>query len=152
MGLAIVMALAGMGLGYVLYRNAYATADALDPLERMMPGVFRALNNRLYFDEIYASVFGRLLRWRGAGVALVRQAGARRLDQRHRPVDDVLGAGQLYHDDVVLNDGVDALSDGTNAVGDTARKVETGKIQDYGALIFMGVVVLGVIYLYGFGR
>ena len=55
-------------------------------------------------------------------------------------------------DDVVLNDGADAISDGTNAVGDTARRVETGKIQDYGALIFMGVVVLGVIYLYGFGR
>jgi X-X-X-Leu-X-X-Gly heptad repeat protein len=51
-------------------------------------------------------------------------------------------------DDLVLNDGADALSDGTNAAGDGARQIETGKIQDYVSLIFMGVVVIGVIYLY----
>jgi NADH-quinone oxidoreductase subunit L len=150
--LAIVVALSGMGLGFALYRNAFATADALDPLERMMPGVFRALNNRLYFDEIYASIFGRL----SYGVALAWRWFDRRV------LDGLInGTGLLTMffgrvnfiiDDVVLNDGVDAISDGTNAVGDTARRVETGKIQDYGALIFMGVVVLGVIYLYGFGR
>jgi NADH-quinone oxidoreductase subunit L len=152
MGLAIVVALAGMGLGFTLYRNAFATADALDPLERMMPGVFRALNNRLYFDEIYASIFGRL----SYGLALAWRWFDRRV------LDGLInGTGLLTMffgrvnfiiDDVVLNDGVDAISDGTNVVGDTARRVETGKIQDYGALIFMGVVVLGVIYLYGFGR
>ena len=150
--IATVLAVGGIGLGFALYRNAFATADALDPLERMMPGVFRALNNRLYFDEIYASVFGRL----SYGLALAwRWFDKRVLDGLINGTGLLTmfwGRVNFIIDDVVLNDGVDALSDGTNVVGDAARKVETGKIQDYGALIFMGVVVLGVIYLYGFGR
>ena len=55
-------------------------------------------------------------------------------------------------DDLILNDGVDAVSDGTNAVGDGTRQIETGKIQDYVSLIFAGVVILGIIYLYGVRR
>jgi NADH-quinone oxidoreductase subunit L len=151
-GIATVVALAGIGLGWMLYRNAFATADALDPLEQMMPSVFRALNRKLYFDELYANTFGKL----SYGLALAWRWFDKRV------LDGVLnGAGMLtlffgqvnyIFDDTVLNDGADALSDGTNAAGDTIRHTETGKIQDYVSLIFMGVVVIGVIYLYGFGR
>jgi NADH-quinone oxidoreductase subunit L len=152
MGFAIVVALAGIGLGWALYSRAYRTADEPDPLERLMPRVFGALNQRLYFDEIYASTFGRL----SYGLALAWSW----LD-RHVLDAFVNGTGvftllwgriNFILDDLILNDGVDALSDGTNAAGDGARQIETGKIQDYVSLIFLGVVVLGVIYLYGFRK
>jgi len=151
-GIATVVALAGIGLGWMLYRDAFATAMDIDPLERMMPGVFRALNRKLYFDELYASTFGRLsyglaLAWgwldRNVLDGLVNGAGVFTM---------FWGRVNFILDDLILNDGADALSDGTNAAGDGARQIETGKIQDYLSLIFMGVVVIGVIYLYGFGR
>ena len=52
-------------------------------------------------------------------------------------------------DDTLLNDGSDAIADGTVASGNVVRQSETGKIQDYISLIFAGVVILGLIYLYG---
>jgi NADH-quinone oxidoreductase subunit L len=47
---------------------------------------------------------------------------------------------------------MDAVSEGTNVAGDVTRQTETGKIQDYVSLIFAGVVVLGIIYLYAIKR
>jgi NADH-quinone oxidoreductase subunit L len=152
-GIATVLALAGIGLGWRLYSSAFATATDVDPLERMMPGVFRALNQRLYFDELYANTFGKLsyglaLAWgwldRNVLDAFVNGTGVFTM---------FLGRLNFILDDFVLNDVVgDGLADVSNASGDNIRQAETGKIQDYVSLIFMGVVVLGVIYLYGFGR
>ncbi len=70
-GIATVIAFAGIGLGWMLYRNAYATSEDADPLERLMPGVFRALNRKLYFDE--------------------------RFHQRHRLVYSVHRPAELHH-------------------------------------------------------
>jgi NADH-quinone oxidoreductase subunit L len=148
MTVAIGVALLGIGLGWSLYRNAYATAEDPDPLERMMPGVFRALNRKLYFDELYASTFGKL----SYGLALAWNWLDRRVLDGFINGTGIFtlfwGRVNFILDDLILNDGADALSDGTNAAGDGARQIETGKIQDYVSLIFMGVVVIGVIYLY----
>ena len=151
-GIATALALAGIGLGFVLYRNAFASSEDADPLERMMPSVFAALNQRLYFDQLYANTFGRL----SYGLAVAWSWLDRNV------LDGFLNGtgfftmfmGRLNFiiDDTLLNDGVDAVSDGTNVAGDTVRQTETGKIQDYVSLIFAGVVILGIIYLYGVGR
>ncbi|HEX9439004.1 MAG TPA: NADH-quinone oxidoreductase subunit L, partial [Roseiflexaceae bacterium] len=121
--IATVVALVGVGLGWMLYRNAFATAADADPLERMMPGVFRALNRRLYFDELYANTFGKL----SYALALAWNWLDRRV------LDRVInGAGLLTMffgrvnfilDDTLLNDGADLLSEGTNAAGDNARRI-----------------------------
>jgi NADH-quinone oxidoreductase subunit L len=152
MSIAIVVALAGIGLGWWVYRDAFATAADLDPLERMMPSIFRALNRKLYFDELYANTFGKL----SYGLAIAWNWLDRRL------LDGVInGTGLLtllwgrlnfIIDDTLLNDGADLLSEGTNVAGDGARQAETGKIQDYVSLVFAGVVVIGIIYLYAFRK
>jgi NADH-quinone oxidoreductase subunit L len=152
MSIAIVVALGGMGLGWWVYRDAFATAADLDPLERMMPSIFRALNRKLYFDELYANTFGKL----SYGLAIAWNWLDRRV------FDGVInGTGLLtllwgrvnfIIDDTLLNDGADLLSEGTNVAGDGARQAETGKIQDYVSLVFAGVVVIGIIYLYAFRK
>jgi NADH-quinone oxidoreductase subunit L len=151
-GLATVLALAGIGLGWTLYRNAFATAADLDPLERMMPGVFRALNHKLYFDELYANTFGRLSYVLALAWGWIDRRLLDRLINGTGLLTMVWGRLNFIIDDTVLNDGLDAVSDGTNALGDTARRTETGKIQDYVSLIFGGVVIIGIIYLYALGR
>jgi NADH-quinone oxidoreductase subunit L len=118
----------------------------------MMPGVFRALNRKLYFDELYANTFGKA----SYGLALAWNWLDRRVLDAFVNGTGIFtmfwGRINFIVDDLVLNDGADALADGTNAAGDGARQIETGKIQDYVSLIFMGVVVIGVIYLYAFRK
>lgn len=117
-----------------------------------MPGVFQTLNRKFYFDEIYANTFGRL----SYGLAVAWSWFDRTV------LDGFLNGTGLFTlflgrvnfiiDDTVLNDGMDAVSEGTTVAGDVTRQTETGKIQDYVSLIFGGVVILGIIYLYGVRR
>ncbi len=148
--IALVLAVAGIGLGMALYRNAFASAEDLDPLEARFPGLFRLLNKKYYFDEIYASTFGRL----SYGLALAWSWLDRRVLDRFINGTGLftlfVGEVNFIVDDTLLNDGADRLSDLALESGDGVRQIETGKIQDYVSLIFMGVVVLGIIYLYAF--
>jgi NADH-quinone oxidoreductase subunit L len=148
--IALVLALAGIGLGVSLYRNAFASAEDLDPLEARFPALFRLLNKKYYFDEFYASTFGRL----SYGLALAWSWLDRRVLDRFINGTGLftlfVGEVNFIVDDTLLNDGADRLTDLALESGDGVRQIETGKIQDYVSLIFMGVVVLGIIYLYAF--
>jgi NADH-quinone oxidoreductase subunit L len=149
-GIATGFALLGIFLGFALYRGAFTRSTDLDPLEAGMPGLFRILNRKFYIDELYGATIGRFTNWLGRGLGFFDQ----------NVVDGTVngvGVGSLLLakinfiiDDLVLNQGADTLADATTYTGDGLRQTTTGKIQDYGALIFAGVVMLAVIYLYAF--
>jgi NADH-quinone oxidoreductase subunit L len=150
----IAIVIAGLGIfgGWSLYRNAFATADELDPLERMMPAVFTALNQRLYIDQMYAKTIGVLteelaLAWEWIDEQIINRAltGLSAFTL-------FLGRFNFILDDALLNDGVDGTADNTKFFGDRIRQSITGRFQDYAAIAFIGVVILGVISLYGFGN
>jgi NADH-quinone oxidoreductase subunit L len=148
--IATVLSLLGIGLGVLLYRNAFATAADPDPLEARFPRLFLVLNRKFYFDELYANTLGRL----SYGLALAWNWFDRRV------LDGIVNGTGLFTlfmgrvnfivDDFVLNDGADALSTTTIESGDNLRQTVTGKIQDYVSLIFAGVVLIGILYLYAF--
>lgn len=146
---ASAVALAGMAAGYLLYRGAFTTAADQDPLERMLPGVFGLLQRKFQVDELYAASFGRLALWLAAAWAWLDRAVLDRFLSGAGAFTQFLGQVNFIVDDTVLNDGAEALAGGTVASGDRARRTETGKIQDYIAIVFAGVVILGAIYLYG---
>ncbi|MBL8056523.1 MAG: NADH-quinone oxidoreductase subunit L, partial [Anaerolineales bacterium] len=52
-GLSTVLALAALGLAYVLYARAYAAADERDPLQGLLGPVFSWLRGKWYVDELY---------------------------------------------------------------------------------------------------
>ena len=96
-----------MFFGWWLYANAFATATDLDPLERMMPGVFRVLNRKFYFDEIYGSTFGKLsygLAWAWNLFDRYVLDGILRLTA---VITVFFGRLNFIIDDTVLNDGAD---------------------------------------------
>jgi proton-translocating NADH-quinone oxidoreductase chain L len=148
--IATVLALLGIFLGFVMYRGAFTRSTDRDPLEVRAPGLFHILNRKFFIDELYGATIGRLTNWLGRGLGFFDQ----------NVVDGTVngvGLGQLLLakinfiiDDLVLNQGADTLADATTYTGDGLRQTITGKIQDYGALIFAGVVMLAVIYLYAF--
>jgi NADH-quinone oxidoreductase subunit L len=148
-GIAIVLAALGIFLGVAMYRDAFYRSTDSDPLEVMMPGIFRVLNNKFGIDELYGATVGRLTDALGGVFWGVDRA-----------VDGVVnGVGLLSMlwakinfiiDDFVLNQGADTLAEATTYTGDGLRQTTTGKIQDYGALVVMGVLIIGVIYLFAF--
>jgi NADH-quinone oxidoreductase subunit L len=64
------------------------------------------------------------------------------------PATVFLGYVNFIIDDVMLNDGADMLAKETNKAGDEARRTQSGHVQDYLALIFVGVLVMGIIFIY----
>jgi NADH-quinone oxidoreductase subunit L len=149
MAISSAIALGGILLGWLVYRNAFASsAEEADPLERIMPGVFTLLNRKFYFDELYAATFGiaaavlaRIWTWFDERVIdrVVIETGR---------FTRFLGQVNFIIDDAMLNDGADLMATGTQVAGDRTRRTTTGKVQDYVALAFAGAVVLGVLYLY----
>ncbi len=148
-GIATVLALAGIALGWVMYSGAFVHSTDVDPLERMMPGIFAVLHNKFGIDELYGATVGSLTDLLGVA-----------LSGLDRAVDAVVnGVGSLslvwakinfIIDDLFLNQGADTLAEATTYTGDGMRQTTTGKIQDYGSLIFVGALIIGIIYLYAF--
>jgi NADH-quinone oxidoreductase subunit L len=149
-GLAVVVALAGVGLGVALYRDAFVSATDSDPLERLLgQSGWRVLHQRFFIDELYRASIGRLSNGLAAGWQWVDRRAIAPVVNGVGALTLLLSRANARIDDAVLNDGVDALANGTVASGDQARRSLTGLVQDYIWLVCAGLLLLAVIYLYG---
>ncbi len=146
-GMSLLVALAGIAAGWFLYANAFKTAQDTDPLQKRLPG-FAILNNKFYLDELYSLT-----------VRALTYALAFAWSWIDRNIFDriINGVGKLtlfisrlnfIVDDTILNDGPDSVANGTVTTGKGVRQVQTGQAQDYLAFIFVGVVIIALIYLY----
>ena len=116
-----LVAVAGIGLAYVMYVRRWVVSEGLEA--RVRPA-YVALSRKYYFDEAYEEyVTGRGL-YRGL---------ARALDWADKSIVDKLvnGIGWL----------------GAN-VGGALRQGQTGQLQSYGAAISVGVLVIVGLYLF----
>ncbi|NTW02698.1 MAG: NADH-quinone oxidoreductase subunit L [Oscillochloris sp.] len=147
-GISLLIAGAGIAVGWYTYQGAFGAAKDTDPLAARAPGLFRLLNEKYRIDELYTASFGRLT----ALLALLWSF----IDSSI--LDGIVnGVGHLtlfisrinfIVDDTLLNDGPDALADGTNVTGRQTTRLQTGKVQDYVAYVFAGALALAVLYLY----
>jgi NADH-quinone oxidoreductase subunit L len=149
-GIATIVAFIGIALGVLIYGRAYRTSTDRDPLAGALGPIWTLLENKFYIDEIYDRTFialtygaGRLLAWIDRHVVdrVVNLTGLATL---------FLGRVNFIIDDFSLNTVTDDIGEGTIMIGDGVRQSATGKIQDYAAYIFGGVVVVALIYLYAF--
>ena len=148
---SLIVALGGLAVGYLLYRGyaALGQSEALDPLQRPLGGVYRILQNKYYFDELYYRVFvkgsQRLSNW------LFKFDDSWVID----PIVDGVGkvgrrlseAGHWFDINVV-----DAIVNGVGRVagafGSALRLLQTGKAQNYLFTVLLVVsVALGVFLL-----
>jgi len=115
--LGLIAGLLGIGLAWVIYVKRVITAEAI---AGSVPGVYRTLYNKYYFDEAYQWVINHV----------------------------VLGAAGLAatFDRKVINDGVvDAPAHATAAVGARLRFLETGRVYSYAFVFFVGVLLVAVV-------
>jgi NADH-quinone oxidoreductase subunit L len=146
MVIALLFPLAGIGVGWRMYGSKPLARGEPDPLGRIQP-LFRWLENRWYFDELYRATVGRL-------VALLAMTS--------RTVDALLdrllaGVGQLMLVVSKLNDTIDesAVQGAERGVAASVRtgsrglsRLQGGHVQSYLSVLALGAVLLIGLYLW----
>jgi NADH-quinone oxidoreductase subunit L len=143
---SLVVALGGLLLGWWVYRRGPAEAD--DPLIRVLGPVHKVLKNKYYFDELYDLVFVRPARW--LADVVVSQWIDRGL------IDGVLhfiGRASLQFGDSLrleidtrlINGLADLTGRSVKRVGQSARYIQDGKVQEYLLVALAMMIVAGII-------
>jgi proton-translocating NADH-quinone oxidoreductase chain L len=140
--LSLALVAGGIGLGWLMYRNAGET----DPLARAQPGLFRFLENKMWFDESYGRTviaFSQILSsvsdwldryfWDG----LVRLLAG---------IGQAIGVLSKGFDDHGINAGVDETTSGTRGFGRLIAAAHSGQIQTYLGAIAIGMLLLLLLY------
>ncbi len=148
---SLVVALGGLYLGWLVYRNV--TAGAQDPVEKAMPGVHRLLKNKYYFDELYDAIFVRSATWMAETFSnwMDREVidGVLHWVARISPMIGTFF--REYIDKPIINEFIgDDIAEGVKWFGRTLRPIQTGRIQQYmiGALVTMAAFSVLFYYLH----
>src|SRR5437899_173188 len=123
--LSLALVAGGIGLGWLIYRRIGET----DPLARAQPGLFRFLENKMWFDEFYeqtvitfSGILARLADWldRYFWDGLVRLFAG---------IGQALGVLSKGFDDHGINAGVDETMSGTRGFGRLIAAAHSGQLQ-----------------------
>jgi len=150
---SIVLVALGIGSGWAVYgRRLREKANAADPIEAKVPGLFAALAARLGFDELYAATVGRLNTFLADAADVFDRYvwdGAVRL---------LAGLGQFTGtvtretDENLVNGGFDATSEQLKATGKTYSRAQTGDTHGYLLMVALGFVLLVLAVMLGGAR
>jgi NADH-quinone oxidoreductase subunit L len=148
MGLSMLIALAGMGLGWFVYVRRPLQAGEPDPLSRWLGPVYTVLQRKYYFDELYHATFVRgtllatvALAWVDKNIIdwLVNAAGR---------ATDAASRGLRFVDINIVDGFVNAIGALTTYTGDVLRVLQTGKVQNYILIALTGLLVLTGYFIY----
>jgi NADH-quinone oxidoreductase subunit L len=141
---------AGLGLGWYLYgRKPIVAATDRDALEQIQPGIFHALGNRLYIDELYRYTVIALTRFTSGLAAFLDRwifGGVVRLVSWI-----VAGVGWFDFgvDRFVVNGGFDLGCRELSFSGRLLARLQSGRVQSYLRIIAVALVVLALLLLWG---
>ncbi|MGD9098865.1 MAG: NADH-quinone oxidoreductase subunit L [Anaerolineae bacterium] len=147
---SLLVALGGLGLGILVYRDKLESPETPDPVSQMpiLGFLFPHMHRKWYFDEIYEAVF----------VQYTKRAAKWIYEFIDRTVIDgilhtVARGAQAYaylnraFDRAVVNGGADWVAYSLQAFGRSFRQIQTGLVQNYLFLALINALVLVVVYL-----
>lgn len=152
---SIVVALGGLFFGYLVYTRRPLQQGQPDPLIKPLGPLHTFLNNKWYWDELYAIVFIR------PAVYFSEKVVYEFMDKGI--IDGFLhlvartfytiGAGMKWFEQTVISDGVDWLKDQTLAISREMRQLQTGKVQEYALVsgLIASALAFMIIYLINYG-
>jgi NADH-quinone oxidoreductase subunit L len=144
------VALGGLGLGWVVYRDVKVGAD--DPLRKLLGPIYPVLENKYYFDELYDRIFvGPAKRFSEvfSYLFLDRQLIDGILHGAARAAFSLGGIFRKYIDVPIVNGSGDLTADLTQRFGQVLRKVQSGSVQQY--MLVAALVTFGSLFYYLFG-
>jgi len=129
---SLVVALGGLTLGWLVYRNQKAGAE--DPLKIALGPIHTVLKNKYYFDEIYDMIFVRPAYWladKFTNQFLDRGVIDGILHFVARIASNVGGILRNYFDKPVVNGFGDFVGEGIKKFGRSIKIIQTGRVQQY---------------------
>ncbi len=127
----------GMGPQGLSERNKYARAGRT------------FFENKYYLDYLYNDIIVASIKWPIAKATYWFNQNV--IDKAVDSVGEgARDGGQLvyrYIDQAVVDGTVNATGTAANATGESLRVIQSGKVQDYGALLFGAVGVLAIIFV-----
>jgi NADH-quinone oxidoreductase subunit L len=149
---SLVVALGGLFLGWLVYRNV--PAGASDPLKKPLGPIYTLLQNKYYFDELYDLIFVRPAYW------ISETFSYRWVDRGvidgflHTVARASVAIGHFlrnYIDLPIVNGSADMLSEGVKRSGASLRAIQTGRVQQYMLVAMVTVVTFGAVFYYLLG-
>ena len=148
--LSAIISVAGIALGWSLYfRKGPRQAEDPDPLERWRPDWFAVLREKFYIDELYEISVVRFNAW---AARTARWLDERVWDTVVQVVSVlVIGVSWLNRliDEYLVNPGFDQ---GCGGLRNGARWLsfwQNGQVQRYLRVIALGVVIFGILFIWG---
>ncbi|MDH3943039.1 MAG: NADH-quinone oxidoreductase subunit L [Anaerolineae bacterium] len=146
---SIGVALGGLTLGWLVYRNVKAGAP--DPLRRPLGPIYSLLQNKYYFDELYDFLFVRPAMW------FSEQFTYLFLDRGI--IDGILHMAARFSywlggffrnaiDKPIVNGFGDLVGFSTSDFGHWFRRIQTGRVQQY--MLAAGLVTFIGLFFYLF--
>jgi NADH-quinone oxidoreductase subunit L len=143
---SLTVALGGLLLGWLTYRNVQ---KAEDPLVKPLGGLHTVLQNKYYIDELYAVIFYKPAHW------IAETFTYQFLDKK--VIDGILHAIARFgvwlggivrnsFDLPVINGAGDAAATGTRGLGAFLQTLQTGKVQQYMLIAVAILSAAGVIF------
>jgi len=117
--IALVVALAGISLAYVIYSKKWVSAEKIGQV--FLP-IYTLIARKYYFDELYERIF------------VVRVL-----------VDGLFKQIQLF-DTYVVDGIVNGAGKVPIAAGGVLRRLQTGQLQGYGVAILIGVLIIMAVF------
>jgi NADH-quinone oxidoreductase subunit L len=135
---SFVVAVGGLFLGWLVYRNYQAGAP--DPLEKALGPIHKVLKNKYYIDEIYDFLFVRPAYWIAETFTnqwMDRGLIDGTLHGVSRALYSLGGIFRNYFDKPVVNGIGDFVGESTKKIGKVLRVIQTGRVQQYLLVAFV---------------
>jgi NADH-quinone oxidoreductase subunit L len=143
-GVSSALALLGIAMGYFYFFKNRSPFHGLTERNKAAKAGHTFLENKYYLDHLYSGII----------VPAVRdKLSAASYWFNQKVLDGIVngaatvatGLGRLtykYVDQGVVDRAINASGEGAEGSGQLLRKIQTGKVQQYGALLFLGAAVL----------
>jgi NADH-quinone oxidoreductase subunit L len=144
---SLVVALGGILLGWLVYRNAWKKADDKDPMQFLGP-IYTFLQKKYLIDEFYHLIFVRSMQWFSSEVAY------KFLDKGvidgilHTVAHVAVATGNLFKgtEKRLIDDPPIWLAEATQWMGKSFRVIQTGRIQNYLIIGVLSMLLFGLVY------
>lgn len=143
------VALGGLGLGYLMYKDIKVGDE--DPVKKLLPApVFNLLRDKYRIDELYSFLFIRPAIWFSEKVVYMFMDRKIIDGALHSIARAAFWLGGIFRDKFdtpIINElfGDTIAAGGTHKLGEALRKTQTGKIQQY-MVWTMGFALVGLFF------